>query len=54
MLVTRHDLLFAEVLYHLAESAVLAEELQRGLGADALDGLEVVAPKQDAEVDELR
>ena len=45
--------LFAEVLDNLAEPAVLADELERGLGAHAADRLEVVAPEEQAQVDEL-
>jgi hypothetical protein len=35
------------------EVIVLTDELQSGAGADAFDGIEVVAAKEDTEVDEL-
>ena len=35
------------------EVLVVADELESGGGADALDGVEVVAAEEDAEVDEL-
>lgn len=35
------------------EPAVLADELQRRLGSDTLDGLEVVAAEEYTEVNEL-
>ena len=35
------------------EVIVLADELQSGAGADALDGIEVVAAEEDTEVNEL-
>lgn len=36
------------------EVFVVADELEGGGGADAFDGVEVVAAEEDAEVDELR
>ena len=38
---------------HVLEAAVLADELERGLGPDAPDRVEVVAAKQQAEIGEL-
>jgi hypothetical protein len=35
------------------EVLVVADELDGGGGADAFDGVEVVAAKEDAEIDEL-
>ena len=49
----RRDALLAQVLDDLAKATMLADELQRALRADALDGLEVVTAEEDTEVDEL-
>ena len=38
---------------HIFESAVLTEELECRFRANALDRFEVVAPEEDAQLDEL-
>ena len=43
-----------EMFDDVFERLVLADELERSFGADALDGVEVVAAEQDAQIDELR
>lgn len=45
--------LAVDKLDNVLEGAVLAHELEGGLGAHTLDGLEVVAAEEDTELDEL-
>lgn len=46
-------LLFLEMLEDVRKGAMLAEKLQSRLGADTLDGLEVIAPEENAKIYEL-
>lgn len=46
-------LLFLEMLEDVGEGAMLAEKLQSRLRADTLDGLEVIASEENAEIYEL-
>lgn len=42
------------MLVHAFEVLVFSDELERGAGADAFNGVEVVAAQEDTEINELR
>jgi hypothetical protein len=47
------DALLAQVLDNFAQSPVLTDELERGFGSNAPDGLEIVTPEENAKVYKL-
>lgn len=47
------DTPFSQMFDYIPKPAVLADELQCGLRANALDRFEIIATKENAEVDEL-